>query len=283
MNNKLGIVINFCTNEYRFLRPCIEAAKKVSEFVVVTVSDHFFDGCQENRELLTRAYLEHPKCQFLEFVFDPERNFYGRHNVCFWHNWGRLLGYAHFKDRVDFILFLDVDEILDHEAFRNWFENEKHVDLERLASYWYFREPIFRAKHLEDGLLLAQTKALCSASIMQHLERVGTYFSAEGSKKRNILGLNGKPMAHHYSWVRSKEGMLRKVKTWGHRDDAPWQYLVEEEFSRPFNGRDFIYGDTFDRVESALHEGSFPIVVDQDVKNVCFISTDEMHRMELLC
>ncbi|MES2344432.1 MAG: hypothetical protein V4494_00640 [Chlamydiota bacterium] len=283
MRKKLGIVINFCTNEYRFLGPCIEAAQKVTEHVVVVVADHFFDGTLEDRSLLIRAYRENPDCQFLEFAFEPNRNLYGRHPICFWHNWGRLLGYRHFGEKVNFILFLDVDEILEPQIFQEWFECEEHANAERLSSYWYFKESTLRAKHWEDGLLLARRQYLSSESIMHHLERAGTYFSIEGCKRRNVVGLDGKPMAHHYSWVRSKQEMLRKVKAWGHRNDAPWEQLVEEEFSRPFNGHDFIYGDTFDVVTSLLPPQEPFFKVAGDIKNVRFISTDEMHRMELLC
>jgi hypothetical protein len=37
--------------------------------------------------------------------------------------------------------------------------------------------------------------------------------------------------------------MLRKVTTWGHRNDrSDWVAKVEEEFSRAFNGTDFVNG-----------------------------------------
>jgi hypothetical protein len=51
---------------------------------------------------------------------------------------------------------------------------------------------------------------------------------------------------HHYSWVRTKEEMLRKVKAWGHTNDKDWNTLIEEEFSREFNGKDFVHGYNFE-------------------------------------
>jgi len=49
-------------------------------------------------------------------------------------------------------------------------------------------------------------------------------------------------MIHHYSWVRTKEEMLKKVSNWGHaRDKGDWKELVEMEYSRPFNGQDFLH------------------------------------------
>ena len=59
-------------------------------------------------------------------------------------------------------------------------------------------------------------------------------------KTRNVKGINGKPMIHHYSWVRTKDEMLKKVLTWGHNKDRDWVKLIEEEFTRPFNGKCFV-------------------------------------------
>jgi len=53
---------------------------------------------------------------------------------------------------------------------------------------------------------------------------------------------------HHYSWARTKEQMLTKVKNWGHRKQRNWQELVENEFSHEFNGKDFIHGYNYSRV-----------------------------------
>ena len=58
-------------------------------------------------------------------------------------------------------------------------------------------------------------------------------------------------MFHHYSWVRTKEQLLRKVASWGHNWERNWTEEVEKEFSRPFNGVDFVHGYEF--VEVAPH------------------------------
>lgn len=284
MIKNLGIAVNFCSNESLFLKSCIDAALKVSQEVIVAVADHFFDGTPENKSLLTQAFLENPYAQFLEFAYEPEKNFYGSHPISFWHNWGRLLCCHHFTKSIDWVLFLDADEILDSEAFIEWFGNKKHADAERLSSYWYFREPKFRAKHWEDGILLAKKQKLTNTNLMHHLERIGTYFSLGGTKARHLTGINGLPMFHHYSWVRSKEEMLRKVKTWGHRTDAPWQELVEKEFSHSFSGKDFVYGDNFDVLTNPIHIFSKTCSSSHTIpKNVRFLSTQEMHKIELLC
>jgi hypothetical protein len=35
--------------------------------------------------------------------------------------------------------------------------------------------------------------------------------------------------------------MLKKVSTWAHKTDKNWNELIEEEFSRDFNGTDFVH------------------------------------------
>ena len=35
--------------------------------------------------------------------------------------------------------------------------------------------------------------------------------------------------------------LLKKIKSWGHSTDRDWESQIKEEFSRPFNGKDFIH------------------------------------------
>jgi hypothetical protein len=276
---KLATVINFCTNELPFLRCCVENALQVSQQVIVSVCERFFDGTPENGERLRHACMSNPECEFLLFAFDSERNFYTRHGVRYWHNWGRLLGYFHLHSEIEAVLFLDSDEILDVEAFKSvsW----EGLDAARLANYWYFREPIYRAKTLEDSPLFVKRNQFSPEKIMDSEERAGTYARIEGNKQRYLLSKEGYPLIHHYSWVRSKEAMLRKVRSWGHREERPWEKLVEEEFSRPFSGKDFVHGYEFEKVppQFTFHDG-IPLTL-KEPKNVRFISTDEMHRIDL--
>ena len=60
-------------------------------------------------------------------------------------------------------------------------------------------------------------------------------------------------MMHHFSWVRTKEEMLTKVKNWGHASDKDWIVGIEEEFSRDFNGTDFVHGYSYNIVENTFN------------------------------
>ena len=55
---------------------------------------------------------------------------------------------------------------------------------------------------------------------------------------------------HHFSWVRTKEQMLKKVKSWAHQGDKQWVSLIEEEFKYSFKGRDFVHNYKFIDVEN---------------------------------
>jgi hypothetical protein len=60
-------------------------------------------------------------------------------------------------------------------------------------------------------------------------------------------------MIHHYSWVRTKEEMLRKVKSWTHSGDRDWVSQVEKEFAHEFNGTDFVHGYEYNIVENKFN------------------------------
>ena len=58
--------------------------------------------------------------------------------------------------------------------------------------------------------------------------------------------------------------MLKKVQNWGHKDDTAetawyfkskktWTELVEEEFSKEFDGTDFVHGYEYKIVENKFN------------------------------
>ena len=147
----------------------------------------------------------------------------------------------------EYVLFLDSDEVVDGEAFKSWLETgeyKKHVAM-KLRNYWYWREPIYRAEeYFEDSVVLAKVGSFIPLHIFSNVGRHGVYDGShgmQGTKARDVPGCDGLPMIHHYSWVRTKEQMLRKVRAWGHRNERKdWNAKVEEEFNGPFKGTDFL-------------------------------------------
>jgi hypothetical protein len=87
----IATVINFSSNEVRFLKACLEEALLFSERVIVCFADHFFDGTEENLPLIYGAARAHPEVTFIQYPFS-KANFYGDHPPSFWHSLGRMIG-----------------------------------------------------------------------------------------------------------------------------------------------------------------------------------------------
>ena len=255
--HRIATVVNFCSNDYRFLKPCLEEISRFSSQILVPVCDHFFDGTPEDRSILQRAYSEHPECEFIEFAYKPDEP-YG--NSCMkkqgdldwsrhWHSTARMIGYYFLKEDIDYVLFIDVDEIYEGEKFQKWLDTFPYQEYSaiRFLSYQYFREACNQSEDWFTLGLLTKKEDLKPDDILNVDERLGLYTSLPEKKIKEVTGLDGLPMIHHYSWVRTKKQMLKKV-IWGHYWEKNWKELIEEEFSRPFNGKDFSTDSKYKKV-----------------------------------
>lgn len=248
---KIATVINFCSNEARFLESCVQQCRLFSRQIVIPVCDHLFDGTPEDAALLQQAYAAFPDCLFVEYPFIsdplPKRMRNGVSLPRFWHCISRLVGTQSLKDDIDMVLFLDVDEVPDGNRFLDWLNQGSYAQHSALMleSFWYFREARYQALNWEEAGLLVQKLLLTGSMLVNENERRGIYLALPEPKRRAATGADGLPMIHHFSWVRTKEEMLSKVRAWGHRADRDWEQLVEQEFSAPFSGKDFVHGYSF--------------------------------------
>lgn len=257
MKHSIAAIINYCTNDYRFLRPNIIQLKKFSQQIIVPICDHFYDGSLENQPLLTRSIKENPEADFISFKYYPHTTYnlwrgwqfilrnLGLGSVWgpqYWICFARQLGFKAIKPPVDYVLFLDADEIIDGRKFLQWLNTNHYKKFNALkpANYWYWRSPRHQALIYENSALFARRSALVSAAFMDHDERNAMYHSLPQPKTRMVVGLDNQPMIHHYGWAKPKKKLLKKVKTWGHSKDRNWTKLIEKEFSHPFNGTDFL-------------------------------------------
>jgi len=278
---KIATVIKYCTNDYRFLRYCIEEAQKFSQQIIIPVCSHFFNGEPENRALLDQSYREHPDVQFVEFAYDDEP--YGIYSPLtsldedwshYWHSTARYAGF-HYVKECDYILFLDVDEIVEADRFLNWLQEFKVSDFDalRLSSYFYFSTPSNRAidQFPLNALLVRKACIESPEMILDVLERKGLYDQIQGCKFSKVVGLDGRPLVHHYSWVRTPEELRKKVRTWGHRHDQDWLKLIEEQGD--------IFGfqyETVDPLHDVLKEKVFPHVEKASGKSLFGKSIHQM-------
>lgn len=251
----VSTIVNFCSNESRFIKATLEQALFFSEQVIVPVCDHFFDGTPENRQLLDEVYAAFPECLFVEYPYLPEkipkRVWKKVEPAHFWHSFSRLVGVSVLDEGIETVLFLDADEVPEGSRFAEWLDcsDYRHHTTLKLANYWYFREPSNQALSFEDSVVLVQRKSLESELLLHQDERDAIYNLLPGPKRRHVAGPDGQPMFHHYSWVRTKEEMLKKVRGWGDRD---WAALVNQEFAAPFRGTDFIHGYTYQIVKPSF-------------------------------
>lgn len=250
----IATIVNFCTNESRFIKACLEQVSLFSRQVIISVCDHFFDGTPEKRELLDQIYAAFPNCQFVEYPFIPQkipkRTWKTVDPAHFWHSLSRLVGYSLLDPEIESVLFLDADEVPDGKRFARWLDESdyhQHAVL-KMSNYWYFRAPSNQALTFEDSIVLARRSALESDILLHQKERDAIYELLPSPKRRHVTDSEGVPLFHHYSWVRTQEEMIKKVSTWGHRGDRDWISLVKEEFATPFRGTDFIHGYKYQTV-----------------------------------
>lgn len=241
--HNIAAVMMYCTNDYKFVGHAIDSVSRFCNQVIVTVVDHFFDGGPENRELLQRSYGENPTARFVEIEYDAETT--RRHGPMIWYCTSRLVGLQHVDPDIEYILFIDSDEVIEAARFARWLDrfNYRDFDYLYLQNYWYFREARFRADTVEDSVVLVRHKAIDRRHVFTQYDRLG--FLQLGNGRKAIPGSDGRPMIHHYSWVRSKEEMLHKVRTSGHWNDRNWEALVEKEFEHEFLGTDFVHGYSY--------------------------------------
>jgi hypothetical protein len=143
-------------------------------------------------------------------------------------------------------MLLDVDEIIESDKFIIWWQSQKNLlHSYRLSCYWYFRDSKYRCKNTEEAIAIVKKGQLTQddALVFHREERKALFWSVPENLRMDNCNLNGIPFSHHYSWVRSKESMIKKVQSWGHNKDQDWLSLVEKEFEQPFRGKDVIFQD----------------------------------------
>jgi hypothetical protein len=246
---KISSILQYSTIDFRFLEANLKQLSKFSDEIIIPICDHFFNGDFENMELLEESYKiisKYPKCSAYMFNWEGHNL-----NTGYYHNLSRALGTSVAKN--EWLLFVDADEIVD-DGFKEWFQKIENTDnMYWLTCYWYFREPIYQSKKTESAGLLIK-KQFCNWNLDLRDERQQLFNNTLiNGDLIPILSKEGNPIVHHFSWVRNKEDMLKKVKNWGHNGDKNWINLVENEFSRPFNGTDFVHGYEYNIVNNKFN------------------------------
>ena len=236
-------VINFSTLDLKFFDALIKEVKKFSEDIIVNAYTHFFNGEPEDVAILNQLKEGHPEVSFNILEWSGDRNSH------FWHNYARWSGLQQAK--APRVLFLDADEIPEGDLMREWLKAEPLSDFHFFSCYWYFREPSHRATTKENCGLLALKSKLTWEMIFSKHER--SFFREFTINPKFSCTLEGRTFLHHFSWVRTREEMLTKIKSWGHSGDRDWTKLVEKEFSGGFTGKDFVHGYSYEIIDNQFN------------------------------
>ncbi len=245
----IDTIINYCSIDKEFINRNILECLKFSDQVIVPVCDHLFDGTPENYDIIQESvqlFVDEPRVQFIEYGWDKDKN------AKFHHNMSRWVGLQFVKS--NYVLLLDADEVIDGDTMHQYLQTEQYKNhhVTSFRCHWYFREPIYRATTTEKAGVLYKTE-LCTESMIFHQQERWAFRDYVGYLDiQEDVSYNNKVMCNHYSWVRTKEEMLKKVSAWAHSTEKNWIELVENEFNRPFNGTDFIHGYAFEVVENKL-------------------------------
>lgn len=250
----IGFVINYCSNEKPFIDALLKQCSLITQHIAVSYGSHLYDGTQEDNSYVT-GFLrrKYPHVKFLEYKVDIQEDMYKKQGVvkrptAYWCNLARWIGIEKLEE-VDWFFLIDADEIPDAAALMTWLQDatlEKDYAY-KLANYWYFKDVVNQATTFEDSILLIHRSHLTTSTVFHDDERDGILSVSGVKQHRMVMGRNG-PMFHHFSWVRSKDGLAKKLRTWAHRDDifknAPVDNIVG-----------FIYKD--DNVNDIIHRYNY--------------------------
>lgn len=254
--NHISVVINFCSMDREFLNICVSECMKFSNDIVVSYGSHFYDGGVEDYEYIKKEISSNKNIQFIEYEVDITIDLYKQKGVekrphAYWHNLARWNGLKATK-RSEWVLFLDVDEIPDGERLKAW-SMETQLDKDTnysLANYWYFKSPNYQATEWEETAKIIYANNITEHSVFGDSERDHLQNTAGKKTAHFVLGLDALPLIHHYSWVRKKEVLLRKIKSWGHKEQIanPMNYV--ESIFKNKNINDFVHNYKYNYVHN---------------------------------
>jgi hypothetical protein len=244
----LSVVVLYCSQEQDLIDSVLEPLTKVSTDIVVVSLSHFFNGEEDTMVVSKLQELKQKfnvKPVFMNWKYIPgaPQNF--------WPKELRLYGYGATDPKSEWVMFVDSDEILRNpDSFSQWLaiQNPKEEKSFKLSNYWYFMSPKRRSKVLEDSVVLIPRSTLRYE--MFRTQGVGEREALVQNPVRMVKDLQGQVMFDHYSWVRSKEILLQKVVTWGHRQDRDWVSAVNKAVNEdPLTTADFVHGFEYDILE----------------------------------
>jgi hypothetical protein len=279
--NRLRVFVSYSSLEREFARAQFGALTQLIAHVhqrdittrcevTVSVGDRLFSGEPEDEAHIAWLISEYPLLSIVRFRVPAGADIAASPVPAYeLHNASRARGVQRAMNELrgsgDFwALFLDGDEIVEPGPFAEWYTStarkESNALSFKLANLWYFLDPTIVSEELEDSVLLVHSSLLEDAAALHHpRERDGILEVASRNgvapPARNVVHRGGRPMFHHFSWVRGssttgdsgRAGLLRKVANWGHSADKDWPALIASAFDAieagaPHPQTDFVHG-----------------------------------------
>lgn len=277
----LVTLVSYCSRERVFADAVVANARKFSDLVVVSLGTRLYTGEPEDVQAETARLVagqdDGGLCPVMVAVYNVHETLLSTPVAL--HNMAREIGVQTARQalggtRAFWVLMLDGDEVPDGDRFKAWWTATKaeggsgsavRADpraVHKMANHWLFLHPRLVADVLEDSVLLVHSDTLLSRDALSHpRERDGIYLwhlsSPLGFRdlrvERRVLGLDGKPLFWHFSWVRpgvdgdrGRAALKAKCANWGHRDDCDWAALIDSAFDAMAQGtwptHDFVHG-----------------------------------------
>lgn len=258
----ISVIINYCSNERCFVDAMMKECRAFSDDIVVSYGSRLYDGTPEDLSHIEECKKRYPAVAFVEYEVDPTIDLSRQRGVvhrpkAYWHNLARWTAVRALKRHDSWVFVLDADEIPDGAQVKAWLERRliylKKNECYKIANHWYFKSPTLRAKQLEDSVLLIHRDYLTEDNIFGDNERDHLIPASKCLLKRDVRGLNGSVMWHHFSFVRSKKGLLHKLKHWGHSTENAFRFenleeIVDKIFEDETRVVDFIHGYQYETV-----------------------------------
>jgi len=237
----LSGILLYCSLEQDLIEDVVSSLDVCDELIIVYMT-HFFDGTldTEARGRIQDLEKRYPNVISLCLDWKPADH------QGYWPSTMRKEGFL--RSSHEWILFIDSDEVVrDRAQFKLWFGQikSKPQSTYKLANYWYFLSKKRRAKKLEDSIVLIRRGVVFLEGFNNYASDRDAFVTPQ--TPRQVLGLDRKPMFDHFSWVRPRDTMLKKVKSWGHRQDRDWVPLVERAFASDLlTTPDFVHNYEYD-------------------------------------
>lgn len=253
----LVAVVSYCSNERMFSRALLRNALDATPHVFVAVGCRLYTGEPEDEAHLVALHTEFPAARFVVYDVPDE----GLARPVGLHNEARRAGVAAARAALGddvWVLLLDGDEVPEGAELAAWWAARSPAltpgTAMKMANWWYFLSTRLVADVHEDSVVIVHASRLTGAALAHPRERdgalmVGQESGALETVERMVYGPAGRPMFHHFSWVRAgRAGLLSKVANWGHRNDRPWPALVNaacdavQGDQAGWPARDFVHG-----------------------------------------